>query len=58
MYYGYDNGDLPERYFCPSCKMPAAKLSGLLQHVESGSCEQSLHEGAIDMLCNDLEKYV
>ncbi|KAF2997158.1 hypothetical protein E8E13_005462 [Curvularia kusanoi] len=42
-------------YYCPDCKTPATRLSGLMQHVESGCCKQTLGDGAIGALCAFLE---
>lgn len=47
---GWDSEDDEHEYFCPSCEVWIARLSGLLQHVESDACELSLADGAIDCM--------
>ncbi|KAF9700489.1 hypothetical protein EKO04_001938 [Ascochyta lentis] len=47
-----------ELYFCPTCEAPKAKLSSLFQHVESGSCGQTLYGGAIGTLRRYLTVYL
>ncbi|EMD65832.1 hypothetical protein COCSADRAFT_86158, partial [Bipolaris sorokiniana ND90Pr] len=49
--------DFEEEYFsavylfrCPECDTTFSKLSGLFQHVSSGSCEQKLNGGPIAKL--------
>lgn len=58
-----DGEDLEEIYTdtvypfqCPSCDSDFSALSGLLQHVASGTCQQPLHSGAIGKLVNWLDK--
>jgi hypothetical protein len=40
----------PLPYACPGCDALFPRLSGLFQHVESSSCDQSLNDGAIGTL--------
>lgn len=35
---------------CPDCDMNFRKLSGLFQHIESQTCDQTLYDGAIGKL--------
>ena len=45
---GWDLEDDEHEYFCPSCEVWIARLSGLLQHVESDACELSFADYIID----------
>ncbi|KAF2276017.1 uncharacterized protein EI97DRAFT_419793 [Westerdykella ornata] len=50
----YGNSVYP--FKCPECDTRVTKLSGLLQHVYSDACNQSLYEGKIAKLTKWLEK--
>ena len=58
MLIGFEFSNHPELYYCPCCEMPAMKLSGLFQHVESASCSQTLDDGAMGTLHRYLEAYI
>lgn len=36
----------PISYRCPGCGITSKTLSGLVQHVESASCHETLHRGS------------
>ncbi|OSS44732.1 hypothetical protein B5807_10693 [Epicoccum nigrum] len=45
-------------YFCPTCKVPTTKLSSLLQHIESETCEQTFADGVIDCMLDYISEHV
>jgi hypothetical protein len=51
----YEYGGTVYPFDCPKCDAAFAKLSGLLQHVASQACEQTLKSGAIAKLVKWLE---
>lgn len=55
----FDDYDLADDCFhfdCPDCDMEFRKLSGLFQHIESQTCDQTLYDGAIGKLRKWLNK--
>lgn len=48
--YGY----FGHPFKCPTCNAHFNKLSGLFQHIESSSCDQTLNSNGIGQLRRDL----
>jgi hypothetical protein len=44
----------PLPYECPGCESNFSRLSALFMHVDSGYCQQTLHEGSIEHLIESL----
>ena len=52
LYYGDEIYGNP--FKCPTCDAHFGKLSSLLQHIESSSCDQTLYGNGIDDLCEEI----
>lgn len=50
-------GGLPLSYVCPGCDRDFNRLSGLLQHIESNSCQEDI-DSAMLALRRELEPLV
>ena len=41
----YTSNDPDYDFMCPDCETPFRYISGVLQHIESNSCEEDITEG-------------